>query len=122
MRRYGRSYPASGLDYSMLFTSEPPIELPAYDAPDFDDVLRRKVGRAANILANAQRLARQRDNGERREVVGPRGLFHVVISGVTVAGAFVEERRVGPDSAADLAADARDALLAAVPFIQTASI
>jgi hypothetical protein len=115
LNRFGRPYEVSTPDYQTLFTSEPPRELPPYDAPDFAEALWRKVNRAATILDNAERFARQRDGAERREVTGPRGLFRVVLSGVSVISALVNEDGLRSSDADELAADARDALLAALP-------
>jgi hypothetical protein len=115
LARHGRPYTTAALDYHTLFTDEPPHDLPPYDAPDFADALLRKVNRAAAVLDNAQRFARERDGGGRREVTGPRGLFRVVLVGVTVVGALVNEPGLRALDADELAADARDALLAARP-------
>ena len=116
LSRHGRSAPVPVPDYQTLFTSEPHRELPPYDAPEFSDELSRKVARAARILANAERFARERDSGVRREVAGPRGMFRVVLSGsAVVVGAAVDENGLRAVDGADLAADARDALLAARP-------
>lgn len=115
LSRHGRSVAVPSPDYATLFTSEPHRELPPYDAPDFPEELSRKVERAARILQNAERFARDRDSGIRREVPGPRGLFRVVLSGYTVVGALVDEHSLRAVDGDDLAADARDALLAARP-------
>ncbi|MCU7725756.1 hypothetical protein ODJ79_18660 [Actinoplanes sp. KI2] len=103
--------PAPG--YQSLFTGDPPRELPDYDAPDFPDELLRKVSRAASVLSSAERLARERDSGEPREVAGPRGMFYVLLRGLSVVGARVNEYALRPEDGDELAADARDALLAA---------
>lgn len=113
LRRHGRSAAVPSPDYQTLFTSEPHRELPPYDAPDFSDELSRKVERAARILANAERFARERDSGARREVTGPRGMFRVVLSGTAVVGATVDEYGLRTADSAELAADALDALRAA---------
>ena len=115
LNRHGRPSGVPTAGYQTLFTSEPPRELPPYDAPDFADALWRKVNRAATILDNAERFARRRDSAERREVAGPRGLFRVVLLGVRVVSALVNERGLRASDADELAADARDALLAATP-------
>jgi hypothetical protein len=115
LSHHGRSSGLPRPDYETLFTSEPHRELPPYDAPDFPEELSRKVDRAARILQNAERFARERDSSERREVTGPRGLFRVVLAGFAVVGAAVDEYGLRAVDGADLAADARDALLAARP-------
>jgi hypothetical protein len=115
LARHGRPYTGAAPDYQMLFTAEPPRGLPQYDAPDFADALLRKVNRAVTVLDNAQRFARERDGAQPREVTGPRGLFRVVLAGVTVVGAMVNEQGLRASDADELAADARDALLAARP-------
>jgi hypothetical protein len=97
------------------FRVDPPRELPEYDAPEFADELWRKVNRAAEMLDRAERFARERDSGHEHEVAGPRGIFHVLIRGVAVVGARVSERGLRPEDGDELAADARDALLAARP-------
>ncbi len=112
LNRHGRSVAVPGPDYETRFTSEPRRELPPYDAPDFPDELSRKVERAARILHNAERFARERDSGIRREVTGPRGMFRVVLAGFTVVGEVVDENSLRDGDGDDLAADARDALLA----------
>jgi hypothetical protein len=113
--RYGHPYQAATPDPSTLFTSEPSRPLPPYDAPDFQDALVRKVNRAATILANVERFTQARDSAERRVVTGPRGMFRVILTGFTIVGAEVSEHGLHPSDAADLAQDARDALLAARP-------
>lgn len=115
LHRHGRAATVAGPDLETLFTSEPHRDLPPFGAPDLGDAMARKVERAARILNNAERYARERDSGVRREVTGPRGLFRVVLSGFTVVGAAVNEQYLRAGDGADLAADARDALLAARP-------
>lgn len=99
-------------DMSAPFARLPPLELPPYEDPSFVDALWRKVNRAASVLADAARFAEERDSGRRREVTGPRGLFRVMLSGFTVVGALVNEQGLRPSDGTELAADARDALMA----------
>lgn len=76
------------------------------------EAARRKIDRAAASLAESDRLMRVVNSAERRDVVGPRGLFRVHVVGVRVVGASVNEQGLRPDDAGDLADDAREALLA----------
>lgn len=81
------------------------------------EAAHRKIDLASASLAESDRLMRVMNSGERRFVVGPRGLFRVHVVGVRVVGASVNEHGVGPDDACDLANDAREALLAVrAPF------
>jgi hypothetical protein len=118
LARSGHPYHQPEPDLSTLFTSEPDRPLPPYDAPDFTDALLRKVNRAATILANIDRFTKLRDAPEPRTVTGPRGLFRVVLSGFSIVRAEVNAYGLRPSDAAELAADARDALLAARPSFQ----
>lgn len=113
LNHHGRPSAVSEPSYQTLFTSEPHRELPPYDSPDFPSELSRKVERAAQILANAERFARERDSGVRSEMTGPRGLFRVELSGSAVVGAAVNEQGLRAADGSELAADACDALLAA---------
>jgi hypothetical protein len=52
------------------------------------------------------------NSGERRDVIGPRGLFRVYVVGLRIVGASVNTHGLREDDGGDLADDARDALLA----------
>jgi len=76
------------------------------------EAARRKIDRAYASLAESDRFLRALNSGERRDVVGPRGLFRVHVVGVRIVGASVNEHGLRADDAGDLANDAREALLA----------
>ncbi|HET9516366.1 MAG TPA: hypothetical protein VFO77_01440 [Actinoplanes sp.] len=87
-------------------------------SPLYDDqasrieAARRKIDQASASLAESDRLMRSVESGERRYVVGPRGLFRVQVIGVRIVGASVNEHGLGADDAQKLADDAREALQA----------
>ncbi|MFI7602345.1 hypothetical protein [Actinoplanes sp. NPDC049681] len=112
LARYGRPLPSPSPAVSH---AEPE---PEYAGPEYDDqagraeAARRKIDRAAASLAESSRFLRAVNSGERRQVVGPRGLFRVHVEGLRVVGASVNEHGLRADDAAALADDAREALLA----------
>jgi hypothetical protein len=118
--RYGHPIDSTTPDLGMIFTSEPSVPLPPYDADNFPDALARKLDRAVTILHNAERFSRAEESPERRVVTGPRGMFRVVMSGLEIVGAEVNEYGLHRSDAADLADDARAALLAATPSVNAA--
>lgn len=107
LARHGHPLPSPG-----------PPATPAEPQPEYDDqasrieTARRKIDRAAASLAESDRFMRAMNSGERRDVVGPRGLFRVHVAGVRIVGASVNAQGLREDDAADLADDAREALLA----------
>ncbi|MEV4637389.1 hypothetical protein AB0J80_08565 [Actinoplanes sp. NPDC049548] len=113
LNHHGRSAAVPASAYRIPSSTGTHEELPPYDAPNFPEELGRKLERAARTLAKAERFARERDSGARRELTGPRGLFRVEVSGSAVMGATVNEQGLGPGDGAELAADAREVLLAA---------
>ena len=115
--RYGHAVDPAAPDLGMIFTSEPSVPLPPYDARDFPEALARKLDRAVTILDNADRFSRAVESPERRVVTGPRGMFRVVMSGPEIVGAEVNEHGLHRSDAADLADDAGVALLAATPSV-----
>lgn len=108
LSRRGIAYPP----YPATVAAEPPGTLPPYDAPEFAAELQRKADRAASLLERVRRFADERDRGERREVAGTLGLFRVVVKGAAEVTAEVSDQ-IRPSDGNRLAADARDALLAA---------
>jgi hypothetical protein len=82
--------------------------------------LARKLNRTFAILDEAERLSRERDAGERRVVAGPGGMFRLILTGGEIVGAEVNEYGLRRCDADDLAADARDALRAAMSAVQPA--
>jgi hypothetical protein len=110
LARHGRSLPKPDLP-----TIESGYEPPLDDVAEWADAARRKIDRAAAVFATVDRLARQAGSNELREVTGPRGMFRVQLLGIHVVGATVNEYGLRPEDAADLADDAREALLAAQP-------
>jgi hypothetical protein len=92
---------------------EPEVPLPAYDSPDYLAAVERKLQRTAAVLGEIRQLTRARDSTEQRVVAGPRRMFEVVLEGLQVVGARVNEYGLRAEDAADLADDARAALLAA---------
>ncbi|MGC9670635.1 hypothetical protein ACNTMW_29330 [Planosporangium sp. 12N6] len=113
LRRHGRTWepPSEGRD-------EDPYE-PSYPAghsgADDLDTLRRQIDQATADMAAAMRLLDQVSSDEPREVSGPRNLFTLVVRGTVIESARVNEYGLRPEDASELAADARDALLAARP-------
>lgn len=108
--RHGRQAPHAPVDLGMLFTAEPSTPLPRYDADDFPEAVARKVARTMTILDEARQFSQARDGNERTTVTGPRGMFAVIRSGVTIVGAEVHQHGLHRSDAADLAADACAAL------------
>lgn len=117
LAHFGRPSPALESVRGPVFGKQPPVELPPYDAPEFGAALALKVDRAATRLREVEQFVRDRDAGEEHEVAGPRGLFRVVVRGGVVVGAQVRQFGLRQSDAAELAADARDALLAARPSL-----
>jgi hypothetical protein len=115
--RYGHPYRAPVSDAGTLFAAAPSEPLPPYESDDFNAALARKLDRTMTILSNAERFSRAADSPERRVVTGPRGMFSVVLSGFEIVRAEVNEYGLGPSDGPELAADARDALLAARPSL-----
>jgi hypothetical protein len=112
LEQYGHEVPAPAYDPASAFTDMPPVPLPDYDSERFEDALARTLRRAEQIITNAERFSRLRDSGAARTVSGPRGLFQVVIEGSQIIEARVDTFLIGPDSGAELAQDALDALRA----------
>jgi hypothetical protein len=110
--QYGHEAPAPAYDPASAFTDMPAVPLPDYDSERFEDALARTLRRAEQIMTNADRFSRSRDSGAERVVSGPRGLFQVVIKGSEIVQARVDTFLIGPDSGAELAQDALDALRA----------
>jgi hypothetical protein len=109
--------------YGHRLPSPSPVATHAESESEYDDQAsrvesaRRKIDRASSSLAESDRFMRAINNGEGRDVVGPRGLFRVHVVGVRIVGASVNEHGLRADHAGDLANDAREALLAVrAPF------
>lgn len=87
-----------------------------YNTPEEEiDAARRRLDRASEALDAALRLAERVNSPNPREVSGPRQLFTVIVRGATIESARVNEHGLGPEHAAQLADDAREALIAARP-------
>jgi hypothetical protein len=115
--RYGHPYRPAVPDAGTLFAGEPSEPLPPYESDDFNAALSRKLERTMTVLTNAERFGRAADSPERRAITGPRGMFTVILSGFEIVRAEVAEHGLGPSDGPELAADARDALLAARPSL-----
>lgn len=97
------------------FASEvagPPIEVPHVDDPDFERTIEAKIEHGYAVMDAARRIRQSLDSQERRVLSGPDGLFRVLLAGVVVQGAEVDNS-LGPYDGNRLAADARAALQAA---------
>jgi hypothetical protein len=92
---------------------EPQVPLPAYDSPDYLAAVQRKLTHTAAVLGEIRQMTRARDAKDQRVVAGPRRMFEVVVEGLQVVAARVDEYGLRPVDGADLADDARAALLAA---------
>jgi hypothetical protein len=95
---------------SARLASPPPVELPPYDAPGFDDALLRKANRAAGVLEKAEQFLRDQEREQPREFRGPRGLVRVTTFRGVMTEIGVDGFGLQPSDGAELAADARDAL------------
>lgn len=91
----------------------PEVPLPAHDSPDYLAAVQSKLRQTAAVLSEIRQLTRARDLKEKKVVAGPRRMFEVVVEGLQVVGARADEYGLRPEDAADLADDARAALLAA---------
>jgi hypothetical protein len=111
--RYGHRVEPAPVDLGTLFAEEASEPLPAYDADTFPEALARKVDRSSTILDRAQRFSRSHETPEQKVVSGPRRMFRVILSGSDITGAEVNAYGLHRSDAADLADDARAALLAA---------
>lgn len=69
---------------------EPEVPLPAYDSPDYLAAVERKQHTAA-VLDEIRQMTRARDSKEQRVVAGPRRMFEVLLEGLQVVGARVDE-------------------------------
>jgi hypothetical protein len=119
--RYGHPVERASVDLGTLFSAEPSEPLPAFDADDFPEALARKVDRSQTILERAERFGRSQETSEQTAVSGPRGMFRVLMSGSGISGAEVNEYGLHRFDAADLADDARAALLAAAAATRPSS-
>jgi hypothetical protein len=113
LARYGHPVEQAPVDLGTIFTEERSEPLPAHDADNFPEALARKVDRSLTILERAERFSKSHERSERMVVSGPRGMFRVLLSGSDISGAEVNEYGLHRSDAADLADDARSALLAA---------
>ena len=95
----------------------PGAEAPAHYATVGDEIaaLRRQLDQAAVELQGAARLAERVADQHPREVSGPRRLFTLIIRGTVIESAVVNEFGLRPEHAAELADDAREALIEARP-------
>ncbi|BCJ47021.1 hypothetical protein GCM10010168_34590 [Actinoplanes ianthinogenes] len=87
-------------------------ESPRSYAPVSGEQLLYRAEKAAAEMAALRRLIDDRDSNRERAVAGPRGLFVVTLRGARIVSASASHR-VHPASGSELAADARDALVAA---------
>lgn len=113
LRRHGRTWESSSeVRQENPYVSSYPT---GHAGADDLETLRRRIDRAATDMADAMRLYDLINNPESHVVSGPRDMFSLVVRGAVVESARVNGHGVRPEDAAELAADARDALLAARP-------
>jgi hypothetical protein len=113
LQRHGRTWepPSKGRD-------EDPYESPypaGHSGADDLDTLRRRIDQAAANMAEAMRLYDLVNSARPREISGPRNMFTLMVRGTVVESARVNNYGLRPEDASELAADAREALLAARP-------
>ncbi|MFI5496042.1 hypothetical protein [Actinoplanes sp. NPDC051859] len=107
LSHYGRTVKAREVDVSEFFPSqeEPVANLAAETA-----AASKKIDRAISIVDAADRIGRLRDNPQQRLITGPRGLFHITMTGFAVQRADVNEGALSASGADLLVEDARAAL------------
>lgn len=113
LHRHGRTWkPPPGESEEDAYESSCPA---GHASVDDLETLRRRIDHAAADMAKAMRLHDLVNNPELREVSGPRNMFSLMVRGTVIESARVNASGLRPEDASDLAADAREALLAARP-------
>ena len=113
LRRHGRVWepPSESRDEEPYESTYPTGHAGAEDL----DILRRRIDQAAADMDEAMRRNDLVNSPEAREIRGPRNMFALVVRGTVIESARVNENRLRPESASELALDAQEALLAARP-------